>query len=78
MIRPITCNQCKTGIGWYDTKFYNLVRPVIAEGVTVLVAVIECKCGRRNKFDGPDVKRRANRHRAVEIINSGGPKLAAA
>ena len=82
MLKPITCGQCRKAVGWYDTKFYNVVKPEMPAGVTVLVAVLECVCGARRKFNGIADKKREekakDRHRVGIQIPFVVPDLAAA
>lgn len=70
MLKPISCSNCKARIGWYDTAFYNITRPVMPEGITVIVAFLLCRCGRRTKFDG-----RGQKNRDIKARTKGQDEL---
>lgn len=62
MLKPITCPNCKRAVGWYETATWSLVKPEML-GVMVIVAIIDCKCGHRCKFNGTELWRRQKRER---------------
>lgn len=70
LIKPITCPKCKTAVGWFNTAHYTIVKPAMPIGVSVIVAFLTCKCGKRVKFNGRECKNReiAARRIVVEAV----------